>query len=112
MIGRDVSIPQHQRRSNGRHNRPPRLYRLGDILLAYVAALLVNAAAVATMPPLMILTYPMTGILFSRYIGNRIVWWPFAANLETVASTKLRLILTWPVSVPTFAWQLFVVKFL
>ena len=95
MFGRDVRIPHYGPRPTTRRP-PPRMYRIGDILLAYIAALLVNAAVAVAAPPLLILTYPAAGLVLSRYIGKRIVWWPFTANVEFISAVKLRLILAGP----------------
>jgi len=61
-------------------------------------------------PPLLILVYPGCGIALSRFIGRRIIWWEFTANIHNVAADKLRTILTWPLSVPVFIVKLFIAK--
>lgn len=88
------------------------MYGIGEMLLAYVVAVLVNVAVAVTMPPLVLLTYPAAGLVLSRFVGDRIVWWTFRANVASISAVKLRLIFTWPAAVPKFLWQLFVVKFL
>jgi hypothetical protein len=104
--------PRRPRRRRGRDCQGPRLYRVREFVAAYAVAVLTNIACLLLMPPLIILVYPGTGIGLSRYIGKRIIWWTFTANVQNVSSTKLHLILTWPVSVPIFLIKLFVAKFL
>ena len=121
MIGRVVRTPQYDQMRPGEGEGPGRsrshasghrLYRISDILIAYSVSALVNLIALVLVPVLVILTYPMAGIYLSRSIGKSVIWWPFAANVQNISATKLHLILTWPISVPLFAWQLFIVKFL
>jgi hypothetical protein len=62
-------------------------------------------------PPLVIVTYFVAGIALSRYVGQRIVWWNMAANIQNVYQVKLATILTWPIALPAFILKLFVAKY-
>ncbi len=115
MIGQVIRSPHLGSRSGrrGRRRRTgPRRYRIAQFLSAYGIAILVNLVSILFVLPLIVLVYPITGIILSRYIGRRIVWWEYTANLQNISSVKLHFIVTWPVSMPSLIWQTFVVKFL
>lgn len=115
MVGQGIRIPyqasRRQRKERRRSSGPP-LYRISDFVRAYGLAILVNLACVVFAAPIILLLYPATGIVLSRYVGRRIVWFKYSADLLTVSETKLHFILTWPVSLLGLIWRLFVVKFL
>lgn len=113
MLSANTSIPPSRRR-NRRRPRPARRaqYRIREFVGAYAVAVLTNVAWAILAPPVLILSYPISGILLSRYIGQRVSWWKFTASIENVSGVKLHLILSWPVSVPVFVFKVAVVKFL
>jgi hypothetical protein len=90
----------------------PQPYKVGAFLGAYALAVAANAACIIVLPPLIIFTYPITGILLSRHIGRRIVWWNINANIENVATAKLHFVASWPASMPAFIWKIFVARYL
>jgi hypothetical protein len=110
MIGHMITAPRRRQRAIER--QAPSQYRARDILAAYAVAVMINLVVLTLMAPLLLLSYPVTGVCLSRYIGRRIVWWPFAANVQNVAAIKMHIVWTWPLTVPTFAWQLLIVRYL
>lgn len=98
------------RNSEPRGSLRPRLYSITDLLKAYTIAAVANLICLAIAPPLVILTYFVAGVALSRYVGQRILWWNMAANIQNVYQVKLATIATWPVALPSFMWKLFVAK--
>ena len=101
-----------KRRSNNRNHNDPSLYRLRDFTAAYFLAMATILACLIFLPPLLIFVYPFSGICMSRFIGRRIIWWNQANSIENVSAAKVHMVLTWPLSVPIFIGQIFIVKFL
>jgi hypothetical protein len=88
------------------------MYSVADFVIAYGGGVMINLVCLVLIPPGILLSYPLTGILLSRFIGRRIAWLPWAASVHNIAATKVGLILTWPVSVPRFIVALAVAKHL
>lgn len=96
-----------RRRTSGR----PRLYCVTDLLCAYALAVSVLWCCLLLEPALALIALPAAGIVLSRFIGRRIVWWNQADSLKNVSSAKLHMVLTWPVSMPPLIARIFVSKF-
>jgi hypothetical protein len=101
-------LSRHVQRRSPRGNPPP--YRVGELIWAYVIAVLINLATLLILPAILIV-YPITGLILSRFISRRIIWWDYAANIENVAATKLQFLLTWPVAMPRFIAKAAVARF-
>ncbi|WP_422050856.1 hypothetical protein [Shimia sp.] len=99
--------PKGRRRHHGPHP-----YGLLDFIVAYMMGIIGLGAALAISPMLAFFAYFAIGIILSRYIGKRVRWREMTASIRNVAAVKLHTIYTWPVSMPVFIFQLFVVKFL
>ena len=105
----------HDQLARYRNSRPrgrprPRLYSITDLVAVYMVAIAGNLLCLVVMPPLVIFSYFVAGIALSRYVGQRILWWDMAANIQNVYQVKLATISTWPVAIPSFIWKLFVAK--
>lgn len=87
-------------------------YKVSEFVLLYLLALVLFSVAVALAPLVAFALYLPVGIYLSRYIGLRVSWWDQSDNLENVSSAKLRLVATWPLSVPMFLAQMAIAKFL
>ena len=113
MIGHVIRTPhQGSRRRKKRRGSSRRVYRLREFVLAYGCACVVNITCLLLVLPAIVFVYPGTGIVLSRYVGRRVVWWEYRANIKNISSVKLHFIVSWPISMPVFIWQIFVVKFL
>jgi hypothetical protein len=113
-----ASLAKHRQRRPHRgprqeRGRPaPRLYSVGQLLTAYTAAVLANLGCLLLVPPMAVLAYPVAGVCLSRYVGRRIIWWNQADSIKNVASAKIHMVLTWPISAPVFIWQVLVANHL
>lgn len=101
-------------RRRGRRSRPrrPEPYRLGNLIAAYLACLLVVIGSFLLAGPLGIFVYFICGAWLTRFLSHRVLWWPFASNIENVYLAKVSTFLRWPIAVPAFLWKLAVVKVL
>jgi hypothetical protein len=77
-----------------------------------MVGLFANIGCLLVAPVLLLIVYPGTGIVLSRFIGRRIIWWKFGANLQTMSAAKIQVVLTWPISIPSFVARVFGVRFL
>jgi hypothetical protein len=64
------------------------------------------------MPPAILVSYPVSGIVLSRFISRRVVWWRQANSLRAIAANNVRTILTWPTAVPKLVASLAAARFL
>lgn len=105
-----LTHPRHRRpRRQGRNGRRGEArYYLRD----YLIAVMTLAALALLVFPLAIIGYPLMGIWLSRRIGRQVAWSPNHATIASVSAAKLGTILRWPIAVPTFIWQVFVVRHL
>jgi hypothetical protein len=86
------------------------MYSITDLVRAYMIAIVGNLLCLVVAPPLVIVAYFVAGVALSRYVGQRILWWNMAANIQNVYQVKLATIATWPIAIPSFIWKLFVAK--
>lgn len=97
-------------RNGGR--RPPRKYRIAEFVRAYVLALAGCLAALLVDPVAGVLAWPICGLLVSRFVSKRVIWWSQTNNLANVAGSKLSMVLRWPLTMPALIFRLIVVRYL
>ena len=90
----------------------PKPYGVRDLAAVYSVALILNVAVLVVFFPGIFLTYPASGVFLSRYIGQRVMWSFVFGTIENVAAAKRNMILRWPVLIPPFIVNAFVVKYL
>jgi hypothetical protein len=100
------------RKQRKRGRRQPRPYGLFEFTIAYLGSIAAVWLALVLGGPLAIPVYFIVGIALIRFIGNRIRWWKFANDIESVAAVKFRTMLTWPVSIPKFIVTVAIAKWL
>ena len=108
-----TSFRPSSRRQRGRYRLPrPKPYILHKLLGAYACALAACAVSAIVAGPLAIIVYVTAGILLTRYVGRRVIWWPHANNVENVYRVKIRSILAWPKEFGQFIWKLAISRLL
>lgn len=85
---------------------------VSELAVLYLLALVAFITALALVPVIAFVLYLPVGMYLSRHIGLRVSWWDQSDNLANVSGAKIRLIISWPLSVPVFLAQMFVAKFL
>lgn len=112
MSGYSGASAYRPRRGRARRGRGPRQYSLSAFFFAYLGAILSCVLVAMVAPGVLLVAYPVAGVVLSRFIGRRVHWWNQADSIANVASTKLHTILAWPIAVPAFIAEVFVAKFL
>lgn len=104
-----VRAPRHR---NKRHRPPPRKYRIGEFIRAYAVALAACFAALLVNPVLALIAWPIAGLFVSRFVSQRVTWWLQSDNLANVSSSKLSMVLRWPLAMPALIFRMIVVRYL
>lgn len=106
-------IRRHGRRRRSGHRRSPEpSYNISHFIGIYSACVVALFVVAVAAFPVALFLYPVLGIVISRFVDKRIVWWNQSDNIENVANAKLHLIATWPLSMPYFIFKVFVSKYL
>ena len=92
-------------------NKPPP-YPLGQFLAIYFIGMIALLILFKIEPAALFLAYPGIGLVISRFVNNRVIWWNQANSLENVFRAKLIFFLLWPIYLPLFIAKLAVAKYL
>src|SRR6266481_8643242 len=84
-----------RRQNRGKHREEVEPYKLAEFVGAYAVALIVCGIAALALPPLLLVAYPTCGLVLSRFVGRRVVWWTHTASIENIMKVKLTFALTW-----------------
>ncbi|WP_209428293.1 hypothetical protein [Pararhodobacter sp. SW119] len=92
------------------NKHPP--YPLGKFSFIYLLGVMALFVIIEVEPRALFVAYPGIGLVVSRFVNNRVIWWNQANSLENVFRAKLLFWLLWPLYLPIFIIKLTVARYL